>query len=364
MTSPHFHALRIPLTLTVALLGAAAFPDGALAADQAARLTLSVELQRQARTELGAEQGRMKLTQRAEYAITLVSDGARLSSNPLDPTEPERQLAQAQRAQEKMQAAQAANAARPAARSAAPAIDMQAMQAMAQRIQAQCGTDRDCLMREASKVSATQVASQAKPGGDPALAGRLQAYGMAYRDCERQHPAGPQREACANRARVQAGGVADEVQDETVETPYLLFRSLPSSCQAAGSLSIDERIEGSFADVQGQVAFSETRQADDRRSAATFPCGTQMAVLDTRNGRLWVSSPVLGLQAQVVSVRSERGRAPQRHEGPQELRWHEAASWLTERMSNLNRQGSAETTLPAGADGKTVVRLQWRWQVL
>ena len=363
MTRPRLLALRIPLTLTVALLGAVAFPDGALAADQAARLTLSLELQRQARTELGAEQGRMKLTQRAEYAITLVSDGARLSNNPLDPAEPGRQLVQAQRAQEKVQAAQAANAARPAARTAAPAMDMQAMQAMAQRIQAQCGTDRDCLMREASKYSATQVALQARPGGDPALAGRLQAYGAAYRDCERQHPVGPPREVCANRARVQAGGVADEDQDETGETPYLLFRALPS-CQPAGSLSIDERIEGSFADVQGQVAFSETRQADDRRSAAAFPCGTQMAVLDTRNGRLWVGSPVLGLQAQVVSVRSERGRAPQRQVGPQELRWHEAAPWLTERMSNLNRQGSAETTLPAGADGKTVVRMQWRWQVL
>jgi hypothetical protein len=361
MASPRFHALRIPLTLAVALLSAAVFPLDALAADQAARLTLSVELQRQARTALGAEHGQMKLTQRAEYAITLVSDGARLSSNPLDPAEAGRQLAQAQRAQAKVQAALAANAARPTARSAAP-MDMQAMQAMAQRIQAQCGIDRDCLMREASQFSAAQVAAQAKPGGDPALAGRLQAYGAAYRDCERQHPAGPQREACANRARVQAGGVADEAE-ETIETPYLLFRALPS-CQPAGSLSLDERIEGSFADVQGQVAFSETRQADNRRASAAFPCGTQMAVLDTRNGRLWVGSPVLGLQVQGVSVRSERGRAPQRQEGLQELRWHEAAPWLTERLSKLDRQGSAETTLPAGVDGKTQVRLQWRWQPL
>lgn len=351
MNPARLHRLITPFTLLVAVGGALLPPGDAAAAEQAARLTVVIEMQRQARTQLGAEIGRMQLTQRVDYAITLVSDGAPMAHNPLDPAEPARLAAQAQQAQQQVQTAR-----RPAA---APAPDPQAMQAMAMRLQAQCGTDRDCLMREASRFSTSQVA--ARTGGDPAVAARLQAYGAAYRDCERQHPAGPQREACANRARVAAGGVADAPEDADPETPYLLFRAL-ASCRPAGSVSLDERIEGSFADVQGTVPYTETRRADDRGAVAALPCGTQMAVLDTRDGRLWVHHQVLGLQAQGVAVRSERGRAPQRREGLQEQRWHEAAPWLSERLTRLNRHGSAEATLPAGADGKTQVRLSWRWQ--
>jgi hypothetical protein len=308
-------------TSALRLLAAAAASCGtvllpAAAAEQAARLTISVELQRQGRSQLGADVGQMRLNQRAEITINLVSDGTPMPNNPLDPADPARRLAQAQRVQQRMQAAQARVAARTPGAAATPAMDMQALQAMAQRMQAMCGTDRDCLMREAGAFS---------------------------------------------RARVQAGGTADAPEDEDVPTPYLLFRAL-DNCQPGGTLFIDERIEGSFADVQGQVAYTETRQADDRGTPATQPCGTQMAVLDTRNGRLWVGQPLLGLRAHGLAVRSERGRSPQRHEGAQELRWHEATAWIAERMTNLNRQGSAEASLPAGADGKTQVRLSWRWQ--
>ncbi len=364
MSTFSLHRLTTPLTLLAALIGAWATPLPAEAAEQAMRLQLSAELQRQAATQLGAEAGRMQLRQRAEYTLTLVSDGERLASNPLDPDEPARQAAAGQRAQQTVNAGLAAAAARtsthPPGRQPAPAMDMAAMQAMAQRLQAQCGQDRDCLMREASRFSAQQVSMQT--GGHPAVATRLQAYGDAVRGCERQHAAGAAREACINRARVQAGGEADAPEAEA-ETPYLLYRA-QASCQPAGKLVLDERISGSFADVQGQVAFSETRQADDARSAAAFPCGTQMAVLDTRNGRLWVASPLLGLEAHGTAVRSERGRAPQRQAGPQRLDWHEAGPWLNARLLNLDKTGSADATLPAGPDGKTQVRLQWRWQTL
>lgn len=365
---PNFQPQRLltPMTVVLALLGAWATPTPADAAEQAVRLSISADLQRQARTQLGAEAGRMQLSQRAEYSITLVSDGERLSSNPLDPDEPARLAAAGQRAQQTVNTGLAAVAARTtshaAGRNPAPAMDMAAMQAMAQRLQAQCGSDRDCLMREASRFSARQVAAQT--GGSPATAARLQAYGTAVRDCERQHAAGPAREACTNRARVQAGGEADAPEEADAPTPYLLFRAL-ANCQPAGRLTLEERITGSFADVQGQVAFSETRQAEDGKSPAAFPCGTQLAVLDTRSGRLWVASPLLGLEAHGTAVRSERGRAPQRQAGAQRLDWHEAGPWLNARLLQLDRQGnSAETTLPAGPDGKTQVRLQWRWQTL
>ena len=76
---PNFQPQRLltPMTVVLALLGAWATPTPADAAEQAVRLSISADLQRQARTQLGAEAGRMQLSQRAEYSITLVSDGER-----------------------------------------------------------------------------------------------------------------------------------------------------------------------------------------------------------------------------------------------------------------------------------------------
>ncbi len=210
MFSVPLHRLATPVTLLVALISAWAVPMQAEAAEQAMRLTLTAELQRQARTQFGSEVARVQLRQRAEYAITLVGDGVPMTTNPLDPDEPARQLATAQRAQQTVQAGLAAAAARGQA-TAAPMPDLAAMQALAQRLQAQCGQDRDCLMREATRFSAQQVAAHpaVSPGDRAMVASRLQAYGADVRSCERQQPAGPAREACINQARVRAGGEAD-----------------------------------------------------------------------------------------------------------------------------------------------------------
>ncbi|GCL65842.1 hypothetical protein [Pseudaquabacterium pictum] len=356
------HRLVTPVTLVVALISAWAVPMQAEAAEQAMRLTLTAELQRQARTQFGSETARVQLRQRAEYAITLVGDGVPMGTNPLDPDEPARLLAAAQRTQQTVQAGLAAVAARGQA-TAAPMPDLAAMQALAQRLQAQCGQDRDCLMREATRFSAQQVAAHpaVQPADRAAVQARLQAYGADVRACERQQPAGAAREACINQARVRAGGEADAPEAE-VAMPYLHFRAA-EDCRPSGQLTLDERAEGSFVDVQGPVAFTATRLADDVRAPASFPCGTQLVVLDTRNGRLWVTSPVLGLSAQVTAVRSEQGRAPQRQVGGSTLDWHEAAPWLQQRLLQLDRRGgNASATLPAAADGQTQVRLSWRWQ--
>jgi hypothetical protein len=93
-----------------------------------------------------------------------------------------------------------------------------------------------------------------------------------------------------------------------------------------------------------------------------------MVVLDTRNGRLWGGHPLAMLEGHGVSVHSEKNRPSQRSEGPVSVQWYEASDWLAQRLQNLSRQGTAETTLPAGADGRhdgqTHVRLSWRWQDL
>lgn len=161
---------------------------------------------------------------------------------------------------------------------AAPA-DLQGMQARAMQMQAKCGSDRDCLMREAMTLSSAQVAR-----GDTSVQARLQGYGNAVQACERRHAAGAAREACIAQARRAAGGGEDDgPPDEVVETPYLHF-----SGRAAYGLDvatkIDERIEGSFNDGQGVVPFTQTTQAGAhvRDDSA---CPLVQAVLDTRTGR-------------------------------------------------------------------------------
>src|SRR5678816_1923746 len=172
-------------------------------------------------------------------------------NNPLDPEDGKRQFERAQRSQQRIQAAQAKVGNAPA-----PAPDVAAMQARAQQMMAKCGQDRECLMREASAMSAAQAA-----GGDRATQARLQAYGQAAAACEKQQ--GKAREGCQADARRKAGGGEDE-PDDTIETPYLMFTGR-AGCRLEAKIKIDNRVEGSFNDVQGVVPFTETTQAEQTR---------------------------------------------------------------------------------------------------
>jgi hypothetical protein len=366
MPTPTFLPRRLsPAALMASALCAAALGAVCVPADAATpatrRLTLQIDNLRQGAVQVGAERGRERLTQQLTLSVVLHSDGHPSPNNPLDPEDGRRQLERAQSAQQRMQAAQARVAARtgraPGAMAPAPsAADMQAMQARAQQMQARCGTDRDCLMREAMAMSATQVA-----GGDRALQARLQGYGSAVQACERAKPAGPAREACIADARRQAGGgVEDESdRDEVVETPYLHF-SGRAACQLDVTVKVDGRTEGSFEDVQGTVPYTETVQAEQRKRDDSR-CPLIQAVLDTRNGRLWAHTVMVVPEVPGVMVRSEKGRAPQRQEGPVGLQWREAADWLNQRLQNLSAAGEDKAKLPAGG-GHNELRLRWRFE--
>jgi len=205
-------------------------------------------------------------------------------------------------------------------------------------------------------MSASQVA-----GGDRAMQARLQAYGAAVQACERSKPAGPARKACIADARRQAGGGAEDEtdRDEVVETPYLHF-SGRAACQIDVAVKVDGRTEGSFQDVQGTVPFTQTVQAEGRKRDETV-CPLVQAVLDTRNGRLWAYTAMVVPEVPGVTVRSEKGRSPQRHEGPVGLRWHEATDWLNQRLSNLSAAGEDQVKLPAGG-GHNELRVRWRFE--
>lgn len=314
------------------------------------RLQIDAALVRDA-TFTGVEQGRAQLAQSVKLQVILTSDGTPLPSNPLDPDDGRRQLERAQRTQQKVQSALArAPAAQPDPQA------MAALQLQAQAMMARCGQDRDCLMREATALSAAHVDQ-----GQPQVRAKLQAYGDAARACERQHGAGSARsEACIAEARRKAGGGVDE-SDEAVETPYLMFTG-SADCRFDATTKIDERIDGSFGDVQGIVPFTSTTRAEGRERDGTV-CPLMQAVLDTRNGRLWthVMPALRGVPGS--HVRAEKGRRPQQSDGLQSARWHEGQDWLLARLLNLNAGGSdrLERALPGG---RIELQLGWKFTPL
>jgi hypothetical protein len=129
-------------------------------------------------------------------------------------------------------------------------------------------------------------------------------------------------------------------------------------------VKIDDRVEGSFEDVQGTVPYTQTTQAEQRRRDDSA-CPLVQAVLDTRNGRLWTSLGMAMREVPGVTVRGEKGRAPQRHEGPVALQWMEGSDWLQQRLLQISSGGEAQVRLPAGAagriDGQLEMKLRWRF---
>lgn len=306
---------------------------------QRRRLVLDIELQRQGPVQSGPEHGEQKLSQRWQLSALLETDGSPIPYNPLDPQDHRRQLQAAQSAQ--------ARAERIAATApAAPMPDLAALQARAQALQAKCGQDSACLMREASALSAA-----AMPAGTQ---GRLQAYGNAAAACEKQ-PAGKARSACQAEARRQAGGGVEAPEDDGPATPYLMFNGV-AACGLQLSAKLDERVQGRFGDVQGWVNYTETAQGQETRRDDQS-CPTLQVVLDTRNGRVWTSLGIITQDVQGVRTREDTGRRPQRSEGRLSLRWMEAQDWLQQKLTQLNAGGQDQARL-----GASEIRMKWSFR--
>jgi len=343
MTSPQT-APRSAVTLLLAVAGFWLLADTTQAqAPQRRRLVLDIELQRQGSVQAGADRGEQKLSQRWQVSALLQSDGAPIPYNPLDPEDHRRQLQAAQSAQSQAQQ-------RAATAPMAPMPDVAAMQAKAQALMARCGQDSACLMREASALTAATMPASTQ--------GRLQAYGNAAAACERQ-PAGKAREACQANARRQAGGGVDAPEDSGLATPYLLFTGA-MACGLQLTARIDDRVKGSFNDVQGVVNYTETAQGSETRRD-DLPCPTMQAVLDTRNGRVWTALSLVPQDVQGVQTREETNGRKQRHEGRIGLRWLEAQAWLQQRLVQLSSEGQDQARLPAGA-GQAEIKMKWSFR--
>ncbi|MFT7776130.1 hypothetical protein [Roseateles sp.] len=336
-TAPTPSAPRIALPLLAAIASFWLLADVTEAqAVQQRRLVLDVELQRQGPVQAGAERGEQTLNQRWQFSALMQSDGVPMPHNPLDPDDHRRQAQAAERIT-----------------AAAPMPDWRAMQARAQALQARCGQDSACLMREASAQSAA-----AMPGVNPGSQGRLQAYGQAAAACERQ-PAGKAREACRAGARRQAGGGSEAPDDGGTAAPYLHFNGV-AACGLQLSARLDERVQGRFNDVQGVVIYTEAAHGQETRRDDT-PCLTLQAVLDTRNGRVWTFLATVPQDVQGVRTREETNRRAQRHEGRIGLQWREAQDWLQQRLLQLSAEGQDQARLPAGS-GQTEIKLKWSFR--
>lgn len=339
----------VACSLLADLTQAQALPDK----PQQRRLVLDIELKRQGPVQHGIEHGEQSLSQRWQFSALLETDGSPAPYNPLDPADAQRQLADGQR--------QAA-AVRGATPAAAP--DVAALQAQAQALQARCGQDSACLMREASALAAAGIAGGAGGAGggrrsvDPALQARLKSYGEAAAACERQ-PAGRAREACQAEARRRAGGGDEGPADGVLPTPYLVFNGIPvCDLQLAGR--IDERIQGRYNDTYAVVQTRETAVGQDSRRDDQW-CPSLIAVLDTRNGRVWASLNLVPRSVQGWTTREESNRPGQRREGLIELRWWEATDWVAQRLLRLSASGQDQAVLPAGA-GQAEIRMSWRFK--
>lgn len=327
-------------TLLLALAAFGLLADATQAqTPQQRRLVLEVELQRQGPVQAGADRGEQTLSQRWQFSALLQSDGAPIPYNPLDPEDHRRQAEAAQRTA--------------AAAPMAPMPDWRAMQAKAQALQARCGQDQACLMREASALSAAGM-----PGVNRGSQGVLQGYGQATATCERQ-PAGKAREACRAEARRQAGGGAEATEDSGPATPYLLFTG-PMACGLQTTARLDDRVKGRFNDVQGVVNYTETALGQETRRDDA-PCPTLQAVLDTRNGRVWTALALVPQDVQGVRTREETNRRPQRQEGRIGLQWREAQAWLQQRLVQLSSEGQDQARLPAGT-GQAEIKLRWSFR--
>ncbi|MCP5270923.1 MAG: hypothetical protein H6932_06790 [Burkholderiaceae bacterium] len=243
----------------------------------------------------------------------------------------------------------------------APAMDPATLQARAQALMARCGQDRDCLMREASAMSAAAVAAMAPAGSGPGVQDRLQAYGRAAAACEREATR-TARTACQDRARRDAGGGTDAddpaARDDDLPEPYVMYLG-QTDCGLRVQAAIDERVEGEFDDMQGRVPFTQTLQA---RLDGAQPqlCGLLQVVLDTRTGRVWSRAAQVAPVLAGTWTRQERGRKPQRQHSEPALNWHEAEPALQQRLLQLNAVGQDTQRVPVAGGGEAVLRVNWR----
>jgi hypothetical protein len=358
---------------TVARAAGAAFcllPIAAQPADRLGRLSIELKITGTETMRNGSDHATTQIAQSVRLNTVVRSDGELNSVNVKAPDFAQKMQAQAAAQQARtreVQAMQQRNAHNQRVQGAVPpqmaGMSQADMMARVQAMQAKCGPDQQCLMNEAMKMSAQQVA-----GNDTALQTRLQVHGAERAQCEREFAKDARkRAACLDAAEVRAGGAGGENYEAEADLRYLNFYGF-DNCGAQVSATIDERISGRYADVQGMVPYTVTRKADWKADAtqARIVCTAYSPVLDVKARTITTDGLVLP-EVRGRTTRSDRGRT----EGGEEalpLR-SEALAWASEQLRQAPATGTRRATLPIKStsgqgtvDGSLVVELSWRFE--
>lgn len=345
-------------------------PMAAQSAERLGRLTIEVKVTGTETMRNGSDHATTQIAQTIRLSTAVRSDGELVSINTKAPDYAQKMQAQAA-AQEartrEVQAMQQRNAQNQRAQGAMPqpmpAMSQADMMARVQAMQAKCGADQQCLMNEAMKMSAQQVA-----GNDAALRKRLESHGAERAQCERDFARDARRRAaCLDAAEVRAGGTGGDNYEPEADDRYLNFHGF-DNCGAQVSATIDDRTSGRYADVQGMVPYTVTRKADWTADA------TQQRIVCT------AYNPVLDVKARTISTdglalpevrgrttRVDRGRTTTADEGLP-LRG-EVIAWASEQLRHAPATGTRKTTLPirtssgqGTVEGSLTVELSWRFE--
>lgn len=323
-------ALLIPLLLM--LLGWSLLMP-VHAAERRARLTLELQLDGTNRWSDAGDASQAKVSRHYRLVTFLRADGEPMSVNTKAPDYAQSMMDRSAQVQAQVAKAQA----RPSRPGAPAPTDAATRMAMAQKAQAACGNDRDCLMR----MLMPQVAAQTT--ADPALQARLIEHGRTAK-----------------------------AEDDGEELRYLNFSGV-DRCEAQFQVRADDTAEGHYADVQGPVPWRETRSVAGALSADELRllCLNFQLVLDLRTQAITTDAGFGLPEPMATTLRTERGRSTRSEGrlpgiGP-------VAQWVAERTRQAPRAGSASTTLPwvaaatAGrgrAEGSVRATLTWKLEDL
>jgi hypothetical protein len=359
--------------VTAARAACAAFcllPHVSQAAERLGRLSIELKVTGTETMRNGSDHATTQIAQSIRLNTVVRSDGELMAIDTKAPDYAQKMQAQAA-AQEartrEVQAMQQRNAQNQRAQGAVPPqmapVSQADMMARVQAMQAKCGTDQQCLMNEAMKMSAQQVA-----GNDEALQKRLQVHGDERARCERDFAKDARkRAACLDAAEVRAGGTGGDNYEAEADLRYLNFYGF-DNCGAQVSATIDDRTSGRYADVQGMVPYTVTRKADWKADATQvrIVCTAYNPVLDVKSRTITTDGLALP-EVRGRYARSDRGRT----EGGEEalpLR-SEAIAWASEQLRQAPASGTRKATLPikstSGQDtveGNLVVELSWRFE--
>jgi hypothetical protein len=352
-----------------ALAALCLLPPAAQSAERLGRLTIELKVTGTETMRNGSDHATTQIAQTVRLSTIVRSNGELDSVNVKAPDYAQKMQAQAA-AQEartrEVQAMQQRNAQNQRAQgAAAPAASMSQadMMARVQAMQAKCGTDQQCLMNEAMKMSAQQVA-----GNDAALQQRLEAHGAERAKCEREFAKDARkRAACLDAAEVRAGGTGGENYEAEPDNRYLSFYGF-DNCGAHVSATIDDRISGRYADVQGMVPYTVTRKADWKADATQLRivCSAYNPVLDVK-ARTIFADGLLVPEVRGRFTRSDRGRNESAEEALP-LR-SEALAWASEQLRQAPATGSRKATLPIKSnsgqgtiEGSLLVEMNWRFE--